>query len=206
MAAGRWWCRASQSPKLRVRAEMPPDLSARPTDLALDVWKVAMLRADEPATRVVDVGPADSYQRYHVPGAANMPGASASQIKDQLRAAPAVVVYADKDEAAEKVVAEVKRSQPGARLYYLADGARAWYLALQLPVPLFAEAAAPSGYADAIQVVNGWSANAASAPRPKVIEAIQTLAKLNYQPTLLSAGKKRAAAGGGKKKIAGGCG
>ncbi len=188
-----------------ARAEVPPDLSARATDAALDVWKSAHLLVQEPRTVVLDVRPADAYARYHLPHAASIPGAQVRDVKDALRNAPAVLVYAGKDEVAQKLVAEVRAAVPDARVYYLVAGARAWYLAFQLPVPLFAEAAPPAGYGEALQAVAGWFAGSQALPAEKVVGALQTLARANYQPTLLKAAKK-AAAGGGAKKIAGGCG
>ncbi len=124
-----------------------------------------------------------------------MPGTDAAGLRALLAAAPAVVVYAGKDEVARKAVAEVRAASPEARLHYLPDGARAWYLAFALPVPLFAEAGPPDGYPEAISAVNGWFGGASDASRTRALEALQTLAKANYQPTLLGTGKKAAAAG-----------
>lgn len=190
-----------------ARAEVPPDLTAKPSDLALDVWKTATLLVDEPRAAVVDLRPADAYARFHLPRAVSMPGSGAEGLRALLASAPVVVVYAGKDEVARKAVAEVRAASPEARLHYLPDGARAWYLAFDLPVPLFAEAGPPDGYPEAISAVNGWFGGASDASRTRALEALQTLAKANYQPTLLGTGKKAAAAGGGaKKKIGGGCG
>lgn len=190
-----------------ARADVPPDLAPRPADTMLDVWKAATLMVAEPRTAVLDVRPADAFARYHLPRAVSVPGAKPQDVTNVLRSAPAVVVYAGKDDVAQKLVSEVKTEAPTARVYYLADGARAWYLAFQLPVPLFAENAPPSSYVEAIQAVSGWFGGSSSAPQPKVMEALQTLAKVDYQPTLLKSGKKPAAASGGaKKKIGGGCG
>jgi rhodanese-related sulfurtransferase len=189
-----------------AHAEVPPDLSARPADLALDVWKAAALLVDEPKAAVVDVRPADAYARYHLPRAASLPGASAEQVVKLLAVAPAALIYAGKDEVAQKLVADVRSAAPQARVHYLPDGARAWYLAFTLPVALFAESGPPDGYPEALAAVNGWFGGAADASRSRATEALQTLAKANYQPTLLKAGKKAAGAGGGKKKIGGGCG
>lgn len=189
-----------------ARAEVPPDLSARPADLALDVWKTAALLVQEPRTAVVDVRPADAHARYHLPRAVSLPGAGVADVLRLLEKAPAAVVYAGKDEVAQKLVAEVRAASPGARVHYLPDGARAWYLAFALPVPLFAEAGPPDGYLQAVAAVSGWFAGATDASQSRALEALQTLAKVNYEPTLLKSGKKAVAAGGARKKIGGGCG
>ncbi len=186
-----------------ARAEVPPDLSARPADMALDVWKTAALLVEQGAF-IADVRPADAHARYHLPGAASLPGASAADVRAAAAGRP-VLVYAGKDDVAQKLVGEL-RSESATRAFYLADGARAWYLAFQLPVPLFAESAAPDGYPEALRTVAAWFERPDPAARGRTAEALRTLAKVNYEPTLLKSGKKAAAAGGAKKKIGGGCG
>ena len=74
------------------------------------------------------------------------------------------------------------------------------------PQPLFAESSPPDGYAEALRVAGSWLEKPDPTRRGQAAEALQTLAKANYQPTLLKSGKKAAAAPGGKKKISGGCG
>ena len=189
-----------------ARAEVPPDLTARPGESALDVWKTASLLVEEPRTVVLDLRPEDAYRRYHLPHAVNLPGARADEVVQRLRSAPALVLYAGKDELAQKLVGEARAALPGARAYYLPDGARAWYLAFQLPVPLFAEGAPPAGYTEAMELVERWFGEAGTMSGAPVVTALQTLAKANYQPTLLRSGKKAAASGGGARKIGGGCG
>lgn len=189
-----------------ARAEIPPDLSAKASDAALDVWKAAaaIVEADGKAA-VVDVRPEDAFARYHLPGATSAPGASADDVAALAKTRPVVIVYAGKDEVARKLVVDARAKTPGARIHYLADGARAWYLALSLPVPLFSETGAPDGYSQALAAVNGWLERPDPAKRAETVAALQTLARLNYQPTLLKSGGKPKAGGGGKK-IAGGCG
>lgn len=193
-----------------ARAEVPPDLSPRAADSALDVWKTATLLVQEPRTAVVDVRPADAYARYHLPGAVSVPGATVDQVRAALREAPAGVIVAAKDEAAQELVAAVRLADPSARVHYLADGARAWYLAFQLPVPLFSDASPPSAYDASMAVVTEWIQSRASTssrqpPKERTLAALQTLAKVGYQPNLLQ-GAKKSAATGGKKKLSGGCG
>ncbi len=188
-----------------ARAEVPPDLSAAASDAGLDVWKGAAFLAVNDGAVAVDVRPAEAYARYHLPGAVSLPGGSAEQLEAIAARHPALLVYAGKDEVAQKVVAEARTALPGARVHYLIDGARAWYLAFQLPVPLFAEAGPPDGYTEALAAARGWFETPVFRTRTVAMEALQTLAKQNYQPSLLKSGKK-AVAGPAKKKIGGGCG
>jgi rhodanese-related sulfurtransferase len=187
-----------------ARADVPPDLSAKPADLALDVWKAAALVVDQGAA-VVDLRPADAFARYHLPGARSMPGADPAAIAAAAKQGP-VLLYAGKDEVARKAAADARALAPAHPVHLLADGARAWYLALTLPVPLFAESAPPDGYAEALAAVNGYLERPDPAARARTSQALQVLARANFQPTLLGSGKKAAAGGGAKKKIAGGCG
>jgi rhodanese-related sulfurtransferase len=189
-----------------ARAEVPPDLAPRAADAALDVWKTAALLVQEPRAAVLDVRPAEAYERYHLPRAVSVAGASAAAVAEHLRSAPAVVVYAGNDEVARKLVAEVRGVAKDARVHYVVDGARAWYLAFQLPVPLFADTSPPAGYAEALRIVQTWFASGNGGDGTSTIEALQVLARANYQPTLLTSGKRSASAGGGKKRISGGCG
>jgi len=188
-----------------ARAEVPPDLSAAAADFGLDVWKAAAAVVQAEGSVLVDVRPEEAWARYHLPRAMSLPGATADQLKAVADRHPLVVVYAGKDEVAQKLVGEARAAAPGARIHYLVDGARAWYLALDLPVPLFAESGPPDGYAEALARVKGWFESPASRTAPATVEALQTLARVNYQPSLLKSGRK-AAAGGAKKKIGGGCG
>jgi rhodanese-related sulfurtransferase len=186
-----------------ARQEVPPDLSARPADAALDVWKAAALMVNED-TFVADLRPSDAHARYHLPGSLSMPGASASDVR-AAAGARSVLVYAGKDEVARRLLAELRKGG-SARAWYLADGARAWYLSLALPVPLFSESGPPDGYPEALRTVTAWFERPDEAARSRVEAALQELARANYQPTLLKAGKKASAAPGGTKKISGGCG
>ena len=186
-----------------ARAEVPPDLSASAKDAALDVWKGAALIVERDAA-IIDVRPSDAYARYHLPGAKSVPGASGDEVRAAAAGKP-VLVYAGKDDVAQKLVTDL-RASGALRAWYLVDGARGWYLAFQLPVPLFAESGPPDGYAQALRVAGSWLEKPDPTRRGQAAEALQTLAKANYQPTLLKSGKKAAAASGGKKKISGGCG
>jgi rhodanese-related sulfurtransferase len=189
-----------------ARAEAPLDLAPRAADAALDVWRAAAMLVEEPRTVVVDLRPAEAYARYHLPGALSLPGARAAQVREASRGAPATLVYAGKDEVARELLAAVRADDPAARVHYLADGARAWYLAFELPVPLFSDAAPPAGYGEAIAALRGWFERRDPAARDRTMAALQTLARASYQPNLLQGARRPAASGGGKKKLAGGCG
>jgi rhodanese-related sulfurtransferase len=188
-----------------ARAEVPPDLSAALSDAGLDVWKGAAFLVQNDGAVAVDVRPTDAFARYHLPGAVSRPGASVAQLETIAAQHPALLVYAGKDEVAQKLVAEARPALPAARVHYLVDGARAWYLAFQLPVPLFAEASPPDGYPEALAAVKSWFETPVPRTRAVAMEALQTLARQNYQPGLLKSGKKPVASGA-KKKIGGGCG
>jgi rhodanese-related sulfurtransferase len=191
-----------------ARAELPPDLSAKPQDVALDVWRAAaaIVSAGGEAA-VVDLRPADAFGRYHLPAARNLPGASGREVVRAAVGAPVVLVYAGKDEVAQAAVAEAREAAPGARVFYLPEGARAWYLAFELPVPLFSDQGAPAGYGEALARARSWLAAPGPQGQDEALEAVEALAKASYQPNLLQAGaKKPAAAGGARKKISGGCG
>jgi hypothetical protein len=187
-----------------ARAEPPPDLSAVAGDSGLDVWKATALVVEGAA--LVDVRGAADYAKWHAAGALSVPGASQGAVRDLLGKHPAVIVMATKDDAAQKLVGAVRGESKAARVYYLVDGPRAWYLAFELSVPLFAESGAPRGYDEALGFIKGWLARPDAAARGAALAAVQTLAKAGYQPSLLKTGSKAKAAGAPRKKISGGCG
>ena len=187
-----------------ARAEPPPDLTAAAGETGVDVWKAATLVLDGAA--LVDRRSKEDFARWHPPGAQSVPGADAAAIREQLRQRPAVVIVAARDDVAQKLVAEVRAQNVAARVHYLVEGPRAWYVALELPVPLFAEAPAPRGYDEALATVKAWLAKPEAGSRPQALAAVQTLAKAAYQPSLLKTGGNPKAAGGARKKISGGCG
>jgi rhodanese-related sulfurtransferase len=189
-----------------ARAEVPPDLTPPAGYLALDVWKAANVVVQEPGTALIDVRPAEAYARYHLPGAVNLPGAGPEEVRGALRGAPAAIVYAGKDDVAQTLVAAARASDAAARVHYLVDGARAWYLAFELPVPLFSDAPPPSGYAEALATVKAWLEERDPAAQGSAAAALQALVRAGYQPNLLQGARKPAAIGGGKKKLSGGCG
>lgn len=189
-----------------ARAEVPPDLAARPAELALDVWRAAAALVEAAGdAAVLDVRPAEAYARYHLPRAESLPGASAEDVARRAAGRPLVLVYAGKDELAAGIVREARRLAPERKIHFLSEGARAWYLALALPVPLFSDEPPPDGYGEALERVQAFLAHPDPAARPAALEALRLLARVGYRPNLLGAGVKAKAAGA-KKKIAGGCG
>lgn len=186
----------------RANALLPLKADA---ERSLDLWKALDLLVREPGTRILDRRPPDSYAAWHIPGSVNLPGAGEAELRQALSQAPAVLMVATQDIVADEAVAAVRTAQPNARVHALKDGPRAWYLALELPVGMFREEAAPAGYAEALATLKAHLAQPAPKTRDAALEALQTLARLNVQPTLLKAGKKAAPAGGAKP-LAGGCG
>jgi rhodanese-related sulfurtransferase len=187
-----------------ARAEPPPDLGAAAGEAGLDVWKAAALLLDGAA--LVDLRGAEEFGRWHAAGAVSLPGANEGAVRDLLMKRPAVIVMAAKDDAAQKLVGALRSESKAARIYYLVDGPRAWYLAFELPVPLFAEVGAPRGYDEALALLKSWLARPDAATRGAALAAAQTLAKAAYAPSLLKTGGKGKAGGGARKKISGGCG
>ena len=190
-----------------AHAEPPPDLSVTAAEAGLDVWKVAAALLDDTGeAQVVDVRSPGDFARYHVPGAVSEPAAGASRLVELARGHAAVIVVAAKDDAAQKLVGEARALAKETRFHYLVDGPRAWYLTFDLPVPLFADATAPSGYGEALGTLKGFLAKPEPVSKPRALEALTSLAKMNFQPSLLKQAGKAKASGGAKKKISGGCG
>jgi rhodanese-related sulfurtransferase len=188
-------------------SEPPPDLSAR--EAGLDVWRTLTLMAGAEKTVVVDVRDRGRYERFHVPGSQSAPGAGHRELVRLGVGHEHLVVVADKDALAAKLVGRARAAAgkgAGTRYHFLKEGARAWYLALTLPVPLFSEKAPPRGHQQALGLVSRWLAGkAAKVDRAELRQAIERLAKADYQPELLGS-KKKPKAKGKRKKIAGGCG
>ena len=189
-----------------ARADFPPDLTAETSELGIGVWQAADLMAREGEnTRVVDARSAEEFERYHVPGSQNEPGADAKQIAALAKTAK-VILIATKDEQAEKTVSAARKLASSKNIIFLTGGAQSWYLALALPIPLFSDKEAPFGYEKALEVVKTHFANPTAGDKKQVAEAIATLARLGYQPTLLKKSGKPKAGKKKRKKIAGGCG
>lgn len=206
VAAAGLYMGASLATGRSARAEVPPDLTPGPADLSVDVWRAAAALVEAAGgAAVLDVRPAEAFARYHLPGAVSLPGASPDDVARRAGGRPFVLVYAGKDDVAERLVREARRGAPDARIHFLAEGARAWYLAFDLPVPLFSEQPPPDGYGEALERVERFLARPDPAARPATLESLRLLARAAYAPDLLRSGAK-AKATGAKKKIAGGCG
>lgn len=189
-----------------ARAETPPDLGVAAADVGLDVWKAASLMVERDASvTVVDVRPEVDFALSHVPGAVNDPGGDVDRLAGMAQAGPLLLTAAT-DEEGLKLATKLRSVHGDADIYFLEGGPRAWYLAVELPVPMFNEAPPPRGYEEAVQTVRRWFHEHAMGPTDDVAEAVKTLARLNYQPTLLGKTSKPKAGGAKKKKIAGGCG
>jgi rhodanese-related sulfurtransferase len=188
-----------------ARSELPPDLSASAP--GLDVWKtLALLLEQGEQVQLVDVRPVEQFQQYHLPGSRNLPGASAGELRAAVEGRRSGVVIASSDDKAAKLVGEASAGSGGAALHFLLGGAQSWYLALELPVPLFSDKEPPYGYAESMALLRSWLGDAAPATdREQLQQALNTLASSGYEPSQL-AGKKKKPAGGAKKKISGGCG
>jgi rhodanese-related sulfurtransferase len=187
-----------------AHSEAPRNL-APAKDLDLDVWKAAQLRITEPGALFLDAREAESFAQYHLPFSASLPGAAAKDILAALDRAQAVVIVGALDNASKSLVQEVRAERPGSRVYYLKDGARAWFTAFDMPVPLFLDKPAPSGYESALATVKTALTQPDPTRRASAEEALQTLSRLNVQPEFAKATAKPAADDGGKK-IVGGCG
>jgi hypothetical protein len=185
-----------------ARAETPPNLGA--TEAGLDVWHSLELLAEHPGqVSVVDVRPEGSYATYHVPGAHNLPGASADALRADVKGQAYVIVVGESDAKAGELVGAL--GEGPTHFHFLKGGAADWYLNLELPAPLFSSKPPPFGYEESIRTVRAWLSKPADVPADTVRKAIATLATLGFAPDQL-AGKKKAPGGGGKKKISGGCG
>jgi len=187
-------------------AVSPPDLGAPKANL--DVWRALALMAGHPGrVEIIDVRRAEHFSLYHLPGAVSLPGAGADEVAARMGDKHALVV-AQKDADAAKLVGAVKAEvgkERGAKAHFLAGGANAWYLALEVPVPLFAAKPPPFAYAKAIVAVKRWLKVRGEAGHAEAAAAAGVLSTIDYQPTQLQ-GKPKPKASGKKKKIAGGCG
>jgi len=185
-------------------AEFPPDLSAYTA--GLDVWHtLALMVRQGNQLVIVDVRKTESYDQYHLSGSIHIPDASVAQLADISGSKPHVLLVAEDDQTASSLVGEVTQLDASSSYHFLNGGVQSWYLALELPVPLFNEQPPPYGYTAAMAIVTRWLAEPESAESDNVLSAIEKLVTLGYQPTQLAADKKPLSSGG-RKKIAGGCG
>lgn len=190
---------------LKRSAAAEPPTEAPTKDQALDVWGTATLLVKQTrAAALVDVRPSSEVARYPIAGAKALPGVNAKAVLDATAGAHEVIVVAENDKDSAALVSELTKA--GRSGHYLKDGARAWYLAMELPVSLFSEKPPPLGYDDAKSSVRRWFVDGDHKDPERVLRAIGTIVKSGYEPSLLQGKKKASGGGGGKKKISGGCG
>jgi rhodanese-related sulfurtransferase len=175
-------------------SEPPPDLSAR--EAGLDVWR-ALTFLSESRTQVVDVRPKDDFRLYHVRHSRSLPGANVGDLSEVGRR---VFLIAPSDEEAARICGELRSR--GITAHYLKGGIQSWYLALELPVPLFNKDRPPRHYVESIAQIRHWLRSGQRDPELK--KAIETLAGTSYLPSLKGRPTKSAAKK--RKKISGGCG
>ncbi len=188
-----------------ARAEPAPDLRA--DGAGLDVWRtMTLMREKGSRLAVVDLRPADQFALYHLPGARSLPGGDADDVAKTEAAMDVshTLLVTNKNATASKLVAELQSRGGEVSHHFLKGGVRAWYVAVELPVPLFSDQPVPRGFTDAKAAVRAWLAAPGRTVEPGLSEAIERLATTGYTPNLL-AGKKKPKASG-KKKISGGCG
>ncbi len=186
-----------------ARAERAPELRA--DEAGLDAWRAAaLLIREQGKVAVVDVRPRERFELVHLPSAINVPGANVSGVLSAAAGKSFVLVVADAEKDASSITAELAVSLPQTKAHFLKDGVQSWYLAFDLPVPLFTDKPAPYGYGESMAMVRGCLSGNCADPA-KAVEAIGVLSKASYEPTMLQ-GRKAAPAGAAKKKISGGCG
>lgn len=190
-----------------ARGEMPVDLTAHKLEHGIDVWKTAalLIREGDRAV-VVDLRSRKDFDTYHLPGSVSVPGWDAKSIGELSGRYDFVVFVADRDEEALKRVQEAIGLYPGDTFHYLQGGIRDWYLNLVLPVPLFNDKQPPFGYEKALAAVEAYLSEPERNNREGALEAVSTLARLDYRPVELLQAKKPQVSGSKRKKIAGGCG
>jgi rhodanese-related sulfurtransferase len=167
--------------------------------------KAAALLVEHKAAVVVDVRSPREFALYHVPGAQNEPDASATRVAELAMRGEVVLLVASRDDLGLGLVDGAREAAPGRSIHYLKEGARAFYLAFELPVPLFSETAAPNGYDDAMGTLRRYLADRSTGDGKAAAESLDRVARSGYRPTLLKGGASPKA-GGGQKKISGGCG
>jgi len=183
-------------------AEPPPDLAAK--EAGVDVWRATALLLGSARSCVADSRDKAQFELYHLPGA--VPASSAGAIAEACRDSASLLVVAETDEAAAKLCAELEQKQGGKKpIHFLRGGAPSFYLALELPVPLFADKPPPHGYAEARAEIRRWLAGQGRPSAEQLQKTLGVLIRADYQPTKLSSRKKPAPAKK-KKKITGGCG
>jgi len=187
-----------------ARAETPPSLAA--TEAKVNVWRAVALLVDGGETAaIIDVRPAAEQALYRLPVAVSLPGASAQLVRERAAAKRSVVLVASNDERALKLANELASGGGDLSVHVLEGGARSWYLAFELPAPLFSTKPPPYGYTPALATVKEWLARPQGVDPNTIQTALRKLIALDFQPDQLAVPRKPKASGK-KKKITGGCG
>lgn len=188
-----------------------PELRLAASDAGLDVWQALALRAEfGSALTVLDLRPAERFEAYALPDSRNLPGLrDAASIAREAGPNARAVLLVGEDEAA--LASLVAGARGELRLHYLRGGPRAFYVAVELPTPLFSDQPVPLEYPESLRLVRGWlkqppgALSEASSASLKM--ALRRLAAAGLAPTALASGSPAASpAGAPKKRLSGGCG
>jgi len=185
-------------------SEMPPDLSA--PEAGVNVWQATALFAEHgDQVAIVDVRSEEHFAMHHLRGAVSKPEADAADVLEAASGKSTVLLVASANPKASKLAGEVKNKARDLNVHFLQDGIRAWYLAYEVPVPLFNEKPPPHGWAEAMAAVRAFVHDGKGEPQD-VVQAVGKLSNAAYAPTQLQGKKKKASSKNKKKKISGGCG
>lgn len=179
--------------------EQSAELAASETSLG--VWKAcALLVRERGNVLVVDIRPKQHFDAYHLPGAINLGASEAKTAAAVADSKDHILLVADQEKDALLLATELVRS--GKRqVHVLKDGAQSWYLAFELPVPLFSDKPPPDCSCEAMAVVQAWLRNQDSQAPGEVLTALAQLSKTGYHSTLLGLRKPAAPPSSAQKKI-----
>lgn len=184
-------------------SQAPVDLAAH--DQGLDVYQsVALLVEQGDGVAVLDTRPRAQFAAYHLPQAVSLPDATPARALRALGERRRALIIGKADAQAAELAAGVAALDAQRELHFVRGGARALYLAFELPVAAFTDRDAPFGYTPAVATVRSFLASGKAERPAAVLAAVRKLATLDYAPTELSGAKPKGA--GKKKKISGGCG
>lgn len=190
-----------------ARGEVPVDLTPHKLEHGIELWKtVALLIREGNKAAVLDLRSRREFEIYHLPGSVSVTEWDAKRIEELSDRYDTFILIAGQDEEGLKRVQEGISWQPGKTFHYLRGGIQEWYLNLVLPVPLFNDKKPPYGYEEALATVKACLFTAPGSDREKALEAVSTLARLDYRPSQLLQAKRPLPSGPPKKKIVGGCG
>lgn len=184
-----------------------PVLTLKPAgEVSLSPLRAAdlLLRHGE-KTIVLDLRSEPEFMLYHLPDSARIDGLADPGLPEIIADKGFILLVAATDQEAATSIAEGQSRFPDQRWLHLQGGARAWYLAFELPVGLFNDKPLPAGYEAALATVRTHLLTSAAGDSTVALSALAELARLNVTPDALGSGKARSTAGANKKKIGGGC-